>query len=184
MKSLNTLLLAGSAAAAVVGIGLAASAFGSTLTPNQLGTPDDGMICRSGYTGALVGKAFKCSKTLDVRVNLVCDKPKFQKYSVRTGERDLCSRDGVNIPISGAFTAALGQDYVRAVVDTAAVTTETANQNAAEASALGLTTNDVETVAAEPVLDIDGGGGGKDKADVTLTHYTFAIKTGPLASVR
>ena len=177
MKSLNTLLLA-SSAAAVVGIGLTAPAFGINATPNLLGTPDDGMICRAGYTGALSGSAFKCSKKVDIKVNLICDKPGFPNYAVRATERDLCARNNVNIPISGTFSGILGQDYVRADVDTAAVTAETASKDAAEAAALGLTTKDIDTVAAEPVLEIDGGGGSKDKAKVTLTHYTFAIKTG------
>ena len=186
MKSRNSLLLSTSIAAAVAGIGLAAPAMGQFLTSNNP-SPDDGVICRTGYTGALVGTAFKCSKTLNVTVNLVCSEARFSHYAIRAGERDICARNGVNIPLSGALGGVPNEDYVRATVDSAALATEAANQGAAEAAALGLKKRDVDVVAVKKELDVVGGTGSKDKAKVKLTLYTFAVPfgaaLGPSASV-
>lgn len=187
MKALNTLLLAGSAAAAVVGICLAASAFGSTLTPNQLGTPDDGVICRSGYTGALVGTAFKCSKTALVTVAMKCTNAN-GTYVVRAPGQadsasgiDLCTRPGVSVGSTDAVAGLVkNKDYAYVVVDTELVTQKTSAANQSEAAALGLNANEVETVAGEPKVIPSSGAGSRDRAEVQLTHYTFAIKTGAI----
>jgi hypothetical protein len=129
MKALNTPFLATSLAATVVGIGLAAPVFGITATPNLLGTPDDGMICRSGYTGVLSGSAFKCSKARSITVQLECTDPKFPNYLIRAAApgtpqgRDLCLRNNVSLgstdPVGNLVQ---GQDYVLANVNSPTVT--------------------------------------------------------------
>ena len=190
MKSLNTLLLA-SSAAAVVGIGLTAPAFGISVTSNLLGTPDDGMICRSGYTGAFSG-SFKCSKAKGITVSLECIDPKFATYVIRPAGsagtpqgRDICTRSGVSVGSTDSVVSLVqGQDYVLAAVNTATVNTRIASLDADEASALGLDAKEVDTVAAQPVIQHDAGAGSKDNASVQVTHYTFAIKTGGLTSAQ
>ena len=180
MKLRSMLFVGTSVAAAIAGIGLVTPAVGQ-LTPNNP-SPDDGVICRTGYTGALVGTAFKCSTALNVTVNLVCSEARFSRYAIRAGERDLCARNGVNIPLSGALGGVANEDYVRATVDAAALSTEAANQGAAEAAALGLKKSDVDVVAEKKELDIDGGAGSKDKAKVKLTLYTLAVPFGSALS--
>ena len=186
MKYRNTLFLGTSIAAAIAALGMTAPAMGQLLTSNNP-SPDDGVICRTGYTGALVGAAFKCTKTQQLTVNLVCSEPRFPNYAIRSGERDICARSGVNIPLSGALGGVPNEDYVRATVDAAALSTEAANQVAAEAAALGLKKSDVDAVTEKKELDVDGGAGSKDKAKVKLTLYTFAVPfgaaLGPSASV-
>ncbi len=190
MKSVNTLRRTAGIAAAVAGIALAAPVFGITATSNLLGTPDDGMICRSGYAGALSGSAFKCSKVRTITVQLECTDPRFPNYLIRANApgtpqgRDLCLRNNVSLgstdPVGNLVE---GQDYVRANVNAAAVANRVSNLDQQEASALGLDTKGVDTVAADAVILPNAGSGSKDNATVQVTHYTFAIKTGaPIAA--
>lgn len=182
MKALKTLA---KRLAAVAGIGLAAPVFGITATPNLLGTPDDGMICRSGYTGALSGSAFKCSKAKTVIVELACLKPAFRNYVRRAKNppqsdgKDLCVRDGIEVTSNGPLTGLTeGVQFVYAEVDPAAVSAATTRLDTQEASALGLDVKEVDTVAGQAVIRIDPGQRILDEAHVPVTHYTFAIKTG------
>jgi hypothetical protein len=162
-----------------------ASAFGIGATPNPLGTPDDGMICRSGYTGAVNGNNFKCSKTARVTVPMKCTRTNWT-YVVRAAGSpdsaagiDLCTRPGVNVGSTDSLSGLVnGQDYAYVVVDTDKVTEKTTEADQAEATALGLDANEVDTAAGEPRVVPSGGTGSQDRAEVTLTHYTFAIKTG------
>lgn len=174
-----------SIAAVVFGIGLAAPVFGITLTPNQLGTPDDGMICRGGYTGSLAGSAFKCAKTQRVTVTLECLRPNFPNYVRRatalpnSDGRDICVRNDVQVTSNGPLTGLTeGTQYVFAAVNPDVVTQKVSEADSAEAQALGLTTNDVETKAGTTTVRVDPGSAIRDDAAVQLTHYTFAIKTG------
>lgn len=185
MNAIKTLSVAAGVAAVAAGIGLAAPAFGITATPNLLGTPDDGMICRSGYTGALSGSAFKCSKARTVTVQLECLDPKFPNYLIRAAApgtpqgRDLCLRNNVSLGSTDPVgNLALGQDYVLANVNPATVSNRVSNLDQQEASSLGLDTKEVDTVAGAAVIQENGGGGSRDNASVQITHYTFAIKTG------
>lgn len=185
MKSFKPLSLAAGAVAAVVGIGIAAPVFGITATPNLLGTPDDGMICRAGYTGALSGSAFKCSKARTITVVLECVDPKFPNYLIRAAAsgtplgRDLCLRNNVSLgstdPVGNLVQ---GQDYVLADVNPATVSNRVSNLDQQEANALGLDTKEVDTVAGAAVIQENGGAGSRDNASVQITHYTFSIKTG------
>jgi hypothetical protein len=175
-------------AKSIIAIAIGASGIGTSgatgFTPNQLGTPDDGMVCRTGYTGALTGAAFKCSKASTISVVLECVNAPFTTYVTRvknglasTGE-DLCVKSGVVITSNGSLNGlTLGQDYVLATVNLAA--NRIANMDQAEATALGLAAGEVDTVAGQPTVNVDGGNGGKDNATLPVTFFTFAIKTGP-----
>jgi hypothetical protein len=185
MKPVNTLFRTAGIAAAVAGIALAAPVFGITATPNLVGTPDDGMICRSGYTGALSGSAFKCSKAKTATVELACLKPAFPNYVRRAKNpphsdgKDLCVRNNVQVTSNGPLTGLTeGQQFVYAEVDPAAVSTAVTSLDTQEASALGLDVKEVDTVAGQAVIKIDPGQRILDEAHVPVTHYTFAIKTG------
>lgn len=185
MKSINNLLQTKRIAATIVGIGVAASALAITATPNLLGTPDDGMICRSGYTGAMSGSAFKCSKARTITVDLACLRGNFPNYVRRAKNlpnsdgRDLCARKDVQVSSNGPLTGlAEGVQFVYAEVDPAAVSTETTSLDTREANALGLDVKEVDTVAGQAAIKIDPGQAIQDRAEVPVTHYTFAIKTG------
>lgn len=181
MKALSTLA---KRLAAVAAVGVAAPVFGITATPNLLGTPDDGMICRSGYTGALSGSAFKCSKAKTVTVGLACLKPAFPNYvrrakSPQSDGKDLCVRNGIEVTSNGPLTGLNeGVQFVYAEIDPAAVSAATTGLDTQEASALGLDVKEVDTVAGQAVIRIDPGQRILDEAQVPVTHYTFAIKTG------
>ena len=169
---------------------LAAPALGQ-LTPNQLGTPDDGVVCRSGYTGSLTNGAFKCTKTRTITVQLECVDSRFPRYVIRpqgspntTVGQDLCTRNAVLLgstdPIGNLIQ---GEDFVNAAVDPARVANRVATLHAEEARALGLDANtEVETIAGDPVIQYNQAAGSRDNARVPVTFYTFAIRTGVRAS--
>ena len=174
---------------AVAGLGLATAAAATGLTPNRPGTPDDGLNCRSGYTGALSGNAFKCTKTQVVQVNLHCPDPKIPRYVVRAAGAwgsaagiDICTRNNVNVGSTDSVQGlVLGQDYMYAVVNTERVGAATDRAKEAEVAALGLSAGDVDVAAATPRI-VPSAKGSQDMADVTLTFYTFAVPTGGLIS--
>jgi hypothetical protein len=187
MQSRNLSLLIKSLAVALTGLGFSAAAFGqSNIIANQLGTADDGMICRSGYTASFDGSRFKCSKAQVITVALTCTNPTFPTYVTRASGapgtpngRDICTRSTVSVGSTDSVVNLVqGQDYVLAAVDNTTVTnrTNTADQN--EAAALGLSVSEVDTNAGTPSIVLNGGVGSKDNATVQLTHFTFAIKTG------
>jgi hypothetical protein len=191
MKSLHSLLSVKRVAAAIVGGALVAPAIG--IEANRLGTADDGMICRSGYTGALSGSAFKCSKSRFLTVNLECTNPTFQRYVIRPAGsagtpqgRDICTRNAVNVGSTDSVVNLVqGQDYVLAAVNATTVNNEVANLDQQEASALGLdAARDVDTTASDPLIQPDAGTGSRDRAVVQVIHYTFAIPTGGLISAQ
>ncbi len=147
------------------------------------------MICRAGYTGALSGGAFKCSKVRSINVQLECTDPKFPNYLIRAAApgtpqgRDLCLRNNVSLGSTDPLgNLVQGQDYVLANVNPATIDNRVSNLDQQEAGALGLDTKEVDTVAADPVIQPNGGSGSKDNATVQVTHYTFAIKTGALSA--
>jgi hypothetical protein len=191
MKSLKTLLLTKSIIAAAVAAGsLAAPAVSHAIT--AAGSPIAGMLCRTGYTPAFTGTRLTCSKTSVIPLELVCDRPNFPGVLVpgvgvgpvvraagaagdNSGGKDLCPRTGLTIGTTDSLVGLTrGTDYVFATVDPAAVATRTANNDLAEATALGLTVGEVDTVAGTPVINVNQVGA-KDKGSVTLTFFTFAI---------
>ena len=186
MKSLKKLLLVKSILAAVVASsGIAAPTVSHALA--AAGGPSAGVICRAGYTGAIVGAAFKCSKTSDIVVVLECLNPTFPTYVTRavvgTGiGKDLCTRAGVIVSSTDLIASlTLGQDYVFAEVNPATVTTRTTNADHTEAGLQGLADSGVDTLAGAPVAQVNGGVGNKDNAKVTLTYFTSPIAAfGPI----
>jgi len=194
MNSLKTRLLSRGIATAFAVAGIAVT-IGAPLasfaaTPNLLGTPNDGMVCRGGYTPNFNGTSLKCSKidTPNLAVSLICDDPQFPKYVVRgpapgtPNGLDVCSRaksDPAFVDINSTndiSTLKKGKDYVFAKADLAQIAVKTAARAQAEATALGLSVNEVEAEGTEPVTNTSAGGS-DDKSNVTLTFFTFPIKT-------
>jgi hypothetical protein len=191
MNSFKTSLIARSIAAACFAAGLASPAVAQFRALNILGTPDDGMVCRAGYTGVFDGKSLKCSKTSKITVQLVCADPGFNKYVARVvaggtqqGE-DVCIKSGGQVKfdsddsIGGGTNFTKGTDWELAKADKVKIDEKTAARDLEEAAAFGGTAADVETVAGEPVFNRQANGI-IDNASVTLTHFTFAIPTGGL----
>ena len=186
MNSLKKLLLTKSIlAAAIASSGIAAPAVSHALA--AAGGPSAGVICLAGYTGAIVGAAFKCSKTSDIVVVLECLNPTFPTYVTRavvgTGiGKDLCTRAGVIVSSTDLIASlTLGQDYVFAEVNPATLTTRTTNADHTEAGLQGLADSGVDTLAGTPVVQVNGGVGNKDNAKVTLTYFTSPIAAfGPI----
>lgn len=179
MNTLKQLLLAKTLfAAAVATASIAAPTLGNAATAGGLSA---GVVCRAGYTGNLVGVAFRCSKTVDLVLVLECLDPRFPTYLIRTvvglGEgRDICLANGINIgsgaPLSGLV---IEKDYTAAKVNPATVVTRSSNQDHQEAVALGLTDDEVETLAGTAVPQPNQGVGSKDNARLTLTMFTAPI---------
>lgn len=191
---MNTLETLGTALAAA-GLATAAFAaplpgFNSSLVPNLLGTPNDGMVCRSGYTAAFTGTALKCSKTSSIVVNLVCTEPSFTTYVSRAAGTpgspeglDVCARDTVVITsTSNLLLLTKGTDYKFAKADAVKITEKTTSRDLEEAAAIGGAATDVETEGGEPVVNT-ATGDSKDNAKVTLTHFTFPVRTGGIIIV-
>lgn len=189
MKSLKKLLLAKGILAAVVAAGgIAAPAVSQAATP--VGGPSAGVFCRAGYTGAFDGTRLKCSKVKVVNVPLRCLDSRYPNYLVRavvapTGVgRDFCLKNGVvlgtNDPITGLVlgTPTVLGDYVHANFDPAEVSAKVAAEDAAETTAQGNPAGGVDTIAGTTTIDLGGAGGNKDRANTTLTLFTFAIDGG------
>ena len=187
MNSLKTLV----AAAAAVSALSALAQVGSPIAANPLGTPNDGLVCRGGYTGVFDGKSLKCSKTSKIAVQMICPDPGFDTYVARSlaggtqeGE-DVCAKSGGKVSfdsddsIGGATAFNKGTDWQVAKPDKVKIEEKTVARDLEEAAAFGGTAGDVETVAGETVFNRQANGI-IDQASVTLTHFTFAIPTGGL----
>lgn len=191
MNSFKTSPIAKGIAAACLVSGLASPAVAQFATPNVLGTPNDGMVCRNGYTPNFNGTSLKCSKTSKIAVQMICPDPGFDKYVARVvaggtqeGE-DVCAKSGgkVNFDsddrIGGGTDFTKGTDWVVAKPDKVKIEEKTVARDLEEAAAFGGTAGDVETVAGETVFNRQANGI-IDQASVTLTHFTFAKSTGGL----
>lgn len=197
MNSLKKLLLTKSiVAVAMAASGIAAPAFGQTagLQANILGTPDDGMVCRTGYGTVFSGGNIKCTKTQSINVVLECLNPKFQTYvnhAALTGthkDADVCTMERgkpgfveitVNTDLTNLLESVNGSPgvYERANVNPATVATRLDNLDQSEAAALGLSASEVDTVPFLTTVNRNQVLGVKDNATVTVSHYTFAIPT-------
>lgn len=194
MNSLTTRRLSRGIATAFAVAGVAAGIGtplnGLAATSNQLGTPNDGMVCIGGYTPSFNGTSLKCSK-IDVpnlAVSLICDDPQFPKYVVRGSAGgtpnglDVCTKNKGDpgfvaiTATSDISTLIKTKDYVFAKADLPQIAVRTAARAQAEATALGLAVNEVEAEATEPVTNTTAGGS-DDKSNVTLTFFTFPRKT-------
>lgn len=196
MKSLKTSLITNSIAAAFIAAGLASPAVGQGREANQVGTPDDGMVCRAGYTGNFNGTRLTCSKTGSVDIPLECNNPNFPVYVVRlggpapNGDDDLCIRNNgtainINQSLEGLAVSTNGSNgvYEFARFNPFTIVNRTNLQDVAEANAIGLAAKDVDTVAGTPVIRPNGRVGGKGEARVPMTFFTFAVPgTGGLGN--
>ena len=189
MNSLKKLLLAKSIlAAAVAAGGIAAPAVSHA---NPTGTADDGMVCRAGYTGALIGARFVCSKTSSTDILLDCTSPNFPIYVIRLGgpgpdgDKDICIRNNgtvitINQSLQGLTESTNGISgvYEFAKVNPATLAAEIAAKDSFEALGLSLSPDQVDTRGGTPVVKANGRAGGKGEASVPLTLFTYAI-AGP-----
>lgn len=184
MKSLKTLFFAKSLIAAAIATGgISAPVVSHAIAA---GGPAGGMICRAGYTGAFDGSRFKCSKVTVISVALECNDPRFPNLVVRAqgsrgtpDGRDVCTRNGIVVTSTDDITGLTrGSDYGFTQVNDAAVATRINNQDQNEASALGLSATDVDTVSLAPAIIINGAVGSRDNANVMLTHFTFPVVSG------
>jgi hypothetical protein len=188
MNSFKKLLLTKSIFAAAVAAGSAGPAAAQGVL-NVLGTQDDGMVCRTGYVAAFDGRSLKCSKTSRIIVELGCAQPGFDTYVARANAggtpdgEDICLKSGrreVDIdsddPIGSGRGFTKGVDYVSAKPKQVMVDQKTAERDREEAAAFGGAAADVETVAADAVMNRNVNGI-FDRASINLTHFTFAIPT-------
>jgi hypothetical protein len=177
MKALKTLILGKSIAAAFVAAsGIAAPAISHA-------SPDDGMVCRTGYSAQVANGNFKCSKQVVRFVALECTNTRFPTKVIRvagiqgdtSGGRDLCLRPGVvltsNSPTTG-LTA--GQDFVFVAVNQARVAALREATEIAEENSLGLGRDGVDSRSVG-TIDINGGIGAEDRVRATLTMFSFPV---------
>jgi hypothetical protein len=190
MNSFKKLLLTKSIlAAAIAASGIATPAIGQTsrLQANILGTPNDGMVCRSGYTPSFNGTSLKCSKIGEITVALACLEPGFTDKVVRVSAGgtpnglDVCDKPGgVTITSSNNISNFVkGSDYTFAKQDDAQIAVRAANQRQTEATALGVALGEVEVEVGTAVTDTTSGDS-TDKSKVPLTFFTFAKPAGGL----
>jgi len=176
MKHLKTLVLAKSIAAALVATaGIAAPAISHA-------SPDDGMVCRAGYSGTLEGGNFKCSKQRTIDVGVECTNTRFPNIQRRvvalpqSDGKDVCARAGITVAANGPLTGlTLGQDYVFAAVNSLTVTARINGVRDSEASQAGVQVSDVDVVNVGSTLVVDGGFGGNDVSRIRLSVFTFPI---------
>jgi hypothetical protein len=187
MNSFKTSLIAKGIAVACLAAGLASPALAQSraVTPNLLGTPNDGMLCRSGYMPNFNGSSLKCSKTSEIKVDLACLNSPFTDKVVRVSAggtpngEDVCDKPG-GVTVTSSNNIAnfnKGSDYVLAKQDDAQIAVRAANQRQTEATALGVALDEVEVEVGAAVTDTTSGDS-TDKSKVPLTFYTFAVKTG------
>jgi hypothetical protein len=185
MKSFKTLVLAKSIAAAIVAsAGIAAPAISHA-------SPDDGMVCRAGYTGQSTGGAFKCSRVVTRVIPLDCLQAPFTKKQIRarTGAsdgRDVCTREtGLTI----ASDSALGgltenQDFVFAKFADARLASISKAVEIAEERNLALADDQVDMNATHGIttgsLVVDASLGAVDGVQATITLFTFPVPAANL----
>ncbi|MBM4188484.1 MAG: hypothetical protein FJ206_14370 [Gemmatimonadetes bacterium] len=176
---------------AIIGAGvLFTTPVAAQVNLDQSGTPNDGVICRSGYTGTLSNGAFICAKNTGAALNLQC-RSQFPNYVVRAVNssgtpdgRDLCTRAAISLgstdPLGGLVQ---GTDYIRADVSQSAVDSAVAAVESAEVAALALTDADVDVANQAPTIDTNATGS-RDKARVAIKLYTFAAPRQLALSLR
>ena len=177
MKSFKHLLLAKGIAAAIVGTaGVAAPAISHA-------SPDDGSICRLGYSAQFSGGNMKCTKHVIRHVTLDCLNPQFPIKRVRVAGiagdisgRDICLRNnGVNVGSTDPLTGLTpGQDFVFVTVNQAKVTATRVAVEHAEEAALGLPDAGVDAHSTGTLV-VNGGVGAEDNVTVDVSLFTFPV---------
>jgi hypothetical protein len=178
MKSLKTLLLTKTvAAAAIAAGGITAPAIGHA-------SPDDGMTCRAGYSAQFGGATMKCAKVVPAAVSLLCSNVRFPTKVIRapgapgdtSGGKDLCTRPGIVIGTTDALTGlVLGQDFVFAEVNPSLVASKAKAIEIAEQRTLNLQDGEVDAKSSSATVTVNGGFGSDDQANFTVTLFTFPI---------
>lgn len=187
MNSFRTSLVAKSIAAACIAAGLAGPAVGQFReAPNLLGTPDEGLRCRStpsAYTGSQSANTFFCKRTKTVNTVLQCPEPGFPTKVIREGPggggKDLCAAPGRVYTSNSPLTGTEGIDYKFFAVDSAKVATVLANQRRDEAAALGVPEPEVDAKSLTSVIALNQIGS-EDKLQITVEFATFAQPVGGL----
>jgi hypothetical protein len=180
MKSLKTLVLVKSLAAALIaGAGIAAPVVSHA-------SPDDGMVCRAGYSGQAANGTFKCSRVITRVIVLDCpvDFPT-KVFRARVGAsdgRDVCvkANSHLTIPFDAALTGLTeGQDFkFPSFQETRLAATAKATEIAEERN-LGVADDQVDVRSTHGIttgsLTIDASTGAQDGVQATITLFTFPI---------
>jgi len=177
MKSFKHLLLAKGVAAAIVGMsGVAAPAISHA-------SPDDGSVCRAGYSAQFSGGNMKCTKHVIRHVSLECTTLGFPIKRVRVpgiagdlSGRDICLRNnGIDVSSNAPLTGLIkGQDFVFVTVNQAKVNAARLLVERAEEAALGLPDAAVDAHSTG-TLNVNGGVGAEDNVTVDVTLFTFPV---------
>lgn len=187
MNTLKNLLLTKSIAATVLAMGAVTAPTISHASPN------DGMICRSGYSAHFSGSAMTCSKDVRSSVSPVCTQnTRFPTKVVRapgapgdtSGGKDICTRVGINVGTTDSLNGlVLNQDFIFAVVDATQVAAKAKAIEVAEERNLNLTDDQVEGKTSTPTVAVNGGFGSDDIANFTVTLFTFPIAAPSLRPI-
>jgi hypothetical protein len=180
MKSLKTLVLVKSIAAALIaGAGIAAPVVSHA-------SPDDGMVCRAGYSGQAVNGTFKCSRVVTRVVALDCPTATFtlKQRRSRIGQsdgRDVCTRPaGLTIPFDSSLAGLVeGQDFVFPTFQETRLSAIAKATEVVEERNLGLADDQVDVKSTHGIttgsLTIDAATGAEDGVQATITLFTFPI---------
>jgi hypothetical protein len=186
MNSLKTLVVAKTFAAIAIAAGASAAPTLSHASPN------DGMVCRAGYSAQFAGGTMKCTKTVQTSVGMQCPALKFTKLVIRapgapgdtSGGKDLCLRNvnGLNIGSTDPLTGlVLGQDYVFAELNVAQAASKAKAIEIAEERTNSLADDQVDATHTAPTFVVNGGLGSQDVGNFTVTLFTFPV---PAPSLR
>lgn len=194
MNSFKTSLITKSIAAFCIAGGAAGSAAAQAAL-NVLGTPDDGMVCRTGYSASFINGVFLCKKFASLEFALECTNPRFPTYINRKAlagpnrDADVCilgeNRPGYVAIITTSNLTNIPESvnggpgvYELAKINPATQASEIARLDGAEAAALGLSAGSVDTAVDFAVIGLnDGGNGVRDKVNGRVRHHTFAVPT-------
>lgn len=187
MNTLKNLLLTKSIAATVFAMGA------TTVPAISHASPDDGMICRSGYSAHFSGTSMTCSRDVRSSVSPICTQnTRFPNKVVRapgapgdtSGGKDICTRVGINVGTTDSLTGlVLNQDFIFAAVDATQVAAKAKAIQVAEERTLNLPEDQVDGKASTPTVVINGGFGSDDVANFTVTLFTFPIAAPSLRPV-
>jgi len=180
MKSFKTLVLVKSIAAALIaGAGIAAPVVSHA-------SPDDGMVCRAGYSGQAVNSNFKCSRVITRVIVLDCpiDFPS-KVFRARVGAsdgRDVCvkANSHLNIPFDAALTGLTeGQDFKFPTFQETRLSATAKATEITEERNLGLADDQVDVKSTHGIttgsLTVDASTGAEDGVQATITLFTFPI---------
>jgi hypothetical protein len=188
MKSFKTLVLVKSIAAAVVAsAGIAAPAISHA-------SPDDGMACRTGYSGQAVNGTFKCSRVISRVVSLDCPTVTFtlKQRRARVGQsdgRDVCTRpSGLTVAFDSSLAGLTeGQDYVFPKFSEERLASVRKAVEIAEERNLSVADDQVDATSTHGItsgsLVVDASTGADDGVQATITLFTFPIPAANLTLV-